>query len=144
MIAKLEQALANLQLIIDEGEYLLIKLPARAITAAAGVVAEIGEPFCALVVDPLEVTLIIPSEALDFVQRLPGHTVAPESYRLITLDIELDLSLVGFLASISQSLAQAQVPIIALSAFSRDHLLVCADQLEAARAALDRLKMQYQ
>lgn len=136
-----ETALAEATLYSDKQDYALVKLPPAAITAAAGVVAEIGEPFCALLADKDEVSLLIPAQALaDFANRLPGHTAEANAYRLITLDVVLEPDLTGFFARVSQALADAGVSILALSAFSRDHLFVPKVQFDAAFAALQSLK----
>ncbi len=140
MITSLSEALASLKVFSDKVAYSIIKLPRRAISAAAGIVAEIGEPFTALIVDEHEVTLVVPSEALaEFAKRIPGHITGQKTYKLITLDVELDLSLVGFMAYISQTLASAGIAIFPLAAYSRDHLLVAADQFEQAMQILDKL-----
>lgn len=131
-----QQALASAALYVDEADYALIHLPAPAITAAAGVLAEIGEPFSALVVDKDEVTLVLPEEDWQgFKARLPDHRAAGP-FRLITFDLPLALDLVGFLALVSRALADASVTVLAFSAFERDHLLVPANQFEQAVAAL--------
>lgn len=131
-----QQALAASPLAVDEQEYTLIHLPAAAITAAAGVLAEIGEPFSTLIADKDEVTLVLPDDAWrEFQARLPDHR-ATGPFRLITFDAPLPPDLVGFLALISHALAGAGVTILALSAFERDHLLVPADQLERAVTTL--------
>jgi hypothetical protein len=141
MTQTVEQALAAAKLFSDNQDYLFIQLPAQAIMAAAGVIAQIGEPFCALIVDKDEVSLVIPAEALaDFKERLPNHQASPKPYRLITFDIELDFSLVGFMAVISHVLADAGIPIMAFAAYSRDHLLVPAEQFSVAMAALSKLQ----
>jgi uncharacterized protein len=126
----------------DNVDYLLIKLHPRAITVAAGVLAEIGDPFGAMIADKGEVTLVIPAEVLeDFEARLPGAQFS-EAYRLISLDMELPPTLTGFMAHIARILAEAGVPVVPIGAFSRDHLLVPAahfqkawDTLQAAQKA---------
>ncbi len=141
MTKTVEQALAETIFYSDGQEYVVVHLPVRAITAAAGVLAEVGEPFSAIIVDKDEVSLVVPAKAwADFSNRLPGHVVAENLYRLITMDAELDMSLVGFMARISGALAAVNVPILPLAAYTRDHLLVPAQQFEVAMAALERLK----
>jgi hypothetical protein len=136
-----DQALAQAQLYTDEIEYILVRFPPRAITAAAGVLAEIGEPFGVLIADKDEVTLVVPADAqADYIERLPDHVVSPQHYRLITFDIALDLSLVGFLALISAALAEAGVSIMAFAAYSRDHILVTTGEFDIAMAALEKLQ----
>jgi hypothetical protein len=127
----------------DNQDYVLVKLPPKAITAAAGVVAQVSEPFCALLVDKDEVSLVIPQEAWeDFQSRLPGHVVNAQYYRLLTFDIELDFNVIGFMALISAALAEAGVSILPLAAYSRDHILVSAAQLDTALAALRELQQR--
>ncbi len=141
MTQTVEQILIATKLYSDQKDYIIVQLPAAAITAAAGIIAEISEPFCAIIVDKDEVSLIVPLEAWeDFSKRLPNHKTAEKAYKLITFDIALEMSLVGFMARISQALAEANVSILTFAAFTRDHLLVPADQFDIALAALEKLK----
>jgi hypothetical protein len=136
-----KEILSKASLYSDGRDYVFVRLPAQAITAAAGVVAELGEPFCGLVIDKDEVSLILPEEAWkDFSNRLPGHTTAESLYRLITIDTPLDMNLVGFMAYVSRALADAKVPILPLAAYTRDHILVPVNQIDAAMTALQKLR----
>lgn len=133
--------LASADLYTDNIEYAVIRLPAKAITLAAATVAEIGEPLLVLIADKDEVTLVIPSEAVeDFQTRLHDFPQSPQKYRLITFNIELDFDLIGFMALVSTALANAGVSILPIAAFSRDHILVPANQIDTALNALQRLK----
>lgn len=139
-----EQALAQAKLVTDGTEYVLVKLPPKGITAAAGVIAEVGEPFCGLIADQGEVTLIIPAEAVqDFVARLPGHALSPNRYRLITFDVALDFTLVGFMAVVSAALAAAGVSILPYAAYTRDHVLVPVEQFDLAMTTLRKLQSSH-
>lgn len=60
-------------------------------------------------------------------------------YTLITFDIVLDLSLVGYLSVVSSVLADEGVSIYALSTYLRDHILVKKVDAGRAVAALERL-----
>lgn len=129
------------RLYTDPQDYDLIRLPARAITAAASVVAEHGEPFAALIIDKDEVTLMLPAGVADeFRKRLPDMVIATTPYRLITIDIETDLAIVGLMAHLSRALAALRIPIMAVAAYSRDHILVPADKVELALGALKKLQ----
>jgi hypothetical protein len=137
-----QQALAKAPIYTDGRSYILVHLPAPAITAAAGVLAEWGEPFSALIVDKDEVTLALPEEGWrEFSHRLPDHRTAGP-YRLLTFDMTLSLDMVGFLALVSRLLAEAGVTVMAFSAFERDHLLIPVGQFEAAVAALRTAQSQ--
>lgn len=127
-----EEALKNATLYTEDRVYTFIKLPAKAVIGATALIAELAEPFAACVVDKDEVSLMIPMMAWeDFGHRLPGAQQDGE-FRLITFDIKLDFSLVGFMAIVARYLADANVSLIALSAFSRDHVFVPAAQFETA------------
>lgn len=135
------EILANATFYSDSEPYLVLKLPAAAIMVAASIIAEISDPFCALIVDKDEVTLVVPHEATEeFAKRLRGHEGNAIRYRLITIDAILPPDLVGFMATISTALAAAGVPIFPYAAFSRDHLLVPEAQFDAAMTVLQKLK----
>lgn len=84
--------------------------------------------------DRWEVTLLL--DETDFgTMRVGLREARVESgFRLLSFDIELDFSVVGFLGFVSQKLALAGISIVALSAFSRDHLLI--RQTDLAKALL--------
>ena len=141
MAQTVDSVLQQAKLHTDNVEYRLVRLPPNGIMAAAGVLAEIGEPFGAVIADKDEVTLVIPAEAVaDFAQRLRDHRLSEATYRLISFDLELEPTLIGFMARVAAALAAAQVPILPLAAFSRDHLLVPAERFDAARDALRKLQ----
>ena len=86
--------------------------------------------------DAHEVTLILDDQ--DLRNMRPGLSEAKiaKSYRLLTFETVLDLSVVGFLAVVSRILADAGVPILPVSAFSRDHILIRQTDLPNALKAL--------
>ncbi|WP_457632584.1 ACT domain-containing protein [Oceanithermus desulfurans] len=70
------------------------------------------------------------------------ETAAPQAatcrggWRVLAVEGPLDFGLTGVLAALTAPLAEAEVPVFALSTWSTDFLLVPAERLEAARAAL--------
>lgn len=133
-------ALRAAQFVVDEEVYQLVKLHPKAISAAAGIIAQIGEPFCVLIADRDEVSLVIPEAAVvDFANRMQDHEVG-ERYRLITIDAELDPDLIGFMGHISTALGKANVGVFPYAAYTRDHILVPAPQIDRALEALNQLK----
>jgi hypothetical protein len=86
--------------------------------------------------DKWEVTLLL--DEIDFEAMRVGLRDAKiaKGFRLLSFDITLDFSVVGFLAFISNKLAEADISIVALSAFSRDHLLIKQDDLAKALKVL--------
>lgn len=140
MYKTVTEALKNAELYSDGFDYRFVKMPPNAITAAAGIVAQAGNPFIALIVDKDEVTLMIENEEYhQFKKRMLDHTVSETHYRLITFDVELDSSLVGFMARISTTLANADISLMPYAAFKRDHIFVAADHYERAISILENL-----
>lgn len=136
-----EDALKQAELYSDDCLYRFVKLPNNAITAAAGVVAEAGSPFTALLIDKDEVTLMLEEEDFEqYKNRLLNHEVSETKYRLITFDVELDSSLVGFMARISLALAEVSISMMPFAAYTRDHLFVSEADFESAMTTLNNLK----
>ena len=79
--------------------------------------------------DKWEVTLLL--DEIDFEAMRVGLRDAKieRNFRLLSFDVELDFSVVGFLAFVSNKLAEAGISIVALSAFARDHLLIKQEDL---------------
>ena len=92
-------------------------------------------------VDADEVTLVVSAELVEeFESRLRDHVISDTAYRLITLDVVLEHDMIGFMARVSTALAEAGISVMPFAAYSRDHVLVPADQFETALTALQRLQ----
>ena len=79
--------------------------------------------------DKWEVTLLLDEIDFGTIRHQIRDAKTAGNYRLLSFDVELDFAVVGFLAEIARILAEAEIPIIALSAFSLDHLLVKQEDL---------------
>jgi hypothetical protein len=136
-----EKILRSTEVYSDGKDYVLIQFPSHATILASAIIAEIADPFCMMMVDKDEITLVIPHELVkEFGNRIPSNGVNAIRYRLITFDTELAPTLVGFMALVSRVLADAGISIMPLAAFSRDHLLIPTDQFLQAVAALNNFK----
>ena len=89
-----------------------------------------------LLKDEHEVTLLLDDEDWRTMRHAVRDARVEGDFRLLTLDLVLDWKVVGFLAHVTRILADAGVSCGALSAFSRDHLLVKQDDLPTALRAL--------
>ncbi|HVB13447.1 MAG TPA: ACT domain-containing protein [Candidatus Dormibacteraeota bacterium] len=67
---------------------------------------------------------------------MPKGVVTSGPWRALMVEGPLDHAAVGVLASISATLAAAQISIFAISTYDTDWVLVPEDRLETARAAL--------
>ena len=67
-----------------------------------------------------------------------GSFAREDGWRALRVAGELDFSLVGVLAALSAALAEAGIPLFAISTFDTDYLLVKEEHLSAAETALMR------
>ena len=98
------------------------------------------DPFFSVTFDISEVSLILNSS--EWVKLKDNFCKFKEEgpYNLITFDIILDLSIVGYLAIISRTLADAGISIFALSTYLRDHILVNEKDVTEAVKILKKLR----
>lgn len=86
--------------------------------------------------DKYEVTLMLDEIDFGTIRYAIRDAKIEGGFRLLTFDLILDFNVVGFLAEVSRILAEAEISIIALSAFSRDHILIKQDDLAKALKVL--------
>ena len=86
--------------------------------------------------DAREVTLLVEEEDWHTMRHAARDARTETGFRLVTLDIELGWHVVGYLARVTSILAEAGISVGALSAFSRDHLLVKQHDLPKVLRAL--------
>lgn len=82
--------------------------------------------------DKYEITLLLDETDFASVRNNLENAKVEIGFRLLTFEIVLDFNVFGFLAEITRILAEAEIPIVALSAFSRDHILVKQENLAKA------------
>ncbi len=86
--------------------------------------------------DRWEVTLLLDEVDYDTIRHTVRDAKTQGNFRFLSFDIELDWNTVGFFAEISRILAEAEISIGAISAFSRDHILVRQENLAKALKVL--------
>ena len=86
--------------------------------------------------DKYEVTLLLDEIDYGTVRHAVRDAEVQGGFRLLTFDTVMDFSVVGFLAEVTRILAEAGISVVALSAFSRDHILVSQADLPNALKAL--------
>ena len=86
--------------------------------------------------DEHEVTLLLDETDWQTMRHALRDARVEGNFRLLTFDIKLDWNVVGFLARVTEILADAGISCGALSAFSRDHLLIRQDDLGTALRVL--------
>ncbi len=68
--------------------------------------------------------------------RMPDGALAERGWMALKLEGPFPLSMTGVLASFLQPLAEARIPIFAISTFETDYVLIKRENLEQAVAAL--------
>lgn len=86
--------------------------------------------------DAFEVTMVIEEEDWRRIRHAVRDARSEAGYRLVTLDIQLPWTTVGYLARVTEILAAEQISVGVLSSFSRDHLLIKQQDLGRALKAL--------
>jgi hypothetical protein len=116
--------------------YVLASLPLARLADAAAFIASQPGRFAALVVerDEVSVTAVL-SEWNGSALAAFARTSPP--LRAITLDIDIDLEVCGYLAPAATLLGEAGVSIVPQCAFLKDHLLVHEEKLSAAVGVLE-------
>jgi hypothetical protein len=130
--------LASTELLVDTENYMLVSVSREEEPMVREILGKTGA-FSSITFDYAEVSLVLKAEEWEGLKRGFREYREEGPYRLITFDIVLDLSIVGFLAEVSARLAEAGVSIYALSTFLRDHILVKGEDAEVAETVLTRL-----
>ena len=86
--------------------------------------------------DQHEVTLLIEEDDWRRIRHAARDAKVESGFRLLTLDIALPWNVVGFMARVTELLAGAGISLGAITAFSRDHLLIKQDDLAKALRVL--------
>lgn len=86
--------------------------------------------------DKYEVTMMLDDTDYGTCRHALRDAKTSGNFRLVTFDVVMDFTVVGFMAFVSRVLAEAGISIMALSAFSRDHILVSQADLPKALKVL--------
>lgn len=86
--------------------------------------------------DEFEVTMLLDEDDWRVMRHVVRDAKVESGFRLVTLDIELSWNVVGFLAHVTTILAKENISVGAISAFSRDHLLIKQDDIGKALKVL--------
>lgn len=119
--------------------YWLISLAPAQLPLAAQTLAHASDSFAALVLERDEVSLTLPEHAWQTCSsQFPEATLAGP-YRVITFDLNIELSVSGYLLPAAARLAEAGISIVPQCAFQKDHSLIKADDADRALVVLQQL-----
>ena len=125
--------LAKTTLVVDRGPFALASWPRTQASAVhIGVLRARRIPYF-VAEDEHECTALVHEAAL---RELPPPRQAEYGWCVLTLDQVMTWDVIGVLALLTSTLADAGVSVGAVTAFSRDHVLVQVARLDAACDAL--------
>jgi hypothetical protein len=133
MSADPHQLLASTTVLVRRGPFTLAAWQTSQLSAVLGGVLRSQQKHAFVIADEMEVTAFTATRHLD---NFPPPLHREDNWCLLTLDTVMDWDVVGVLAAVSNALAGAGIPMGAVTAFSRDHLLVSADHIENAQRTL--------
>ncbi|MCX6572698.1 MAG: ACT domain-containing protein [Candidatus Aminicenantes bacterium] len=121
--SNLREYFRNGRAVVAPGTYAIVKTK-RALVNALAVIKDDRETTCIIDESKLGAQMFLGFEG---------------DWRMITFDMVLPLSLIGFFAAVSGALAEAGVNIFTISAYTTDHVFVKDQKLETAIKALEKL-----
>ena len=89
-----------------------------------------------LLADKYEMTMLLDAIDWQTMRHAARNAKIEDNFRLLTFTVELDWNVIGFLAFVTGILANANISVGAVSAFSRDHLLIKQDDVPRALKVL--------
>jgi hypothetical protein len=116
--------------------YHVVSLPLGGVASAVEIVSRCAGTFASLLLERDEVSVVVPEI---FRERFPSIARSAGPYRVVTLDIDVDLNASGYLAPAAERLAKAAIPIVPQCGFLKDHILVRDRDAKRAVAVLERL-----
>ena len=134
----IRRLLAETETNLHPDSFTIVSIDRSEENKARGIIADL-DPFSSLTFDVSEVSLVVKAEDWAVLRERFEEYREEGPFRLITFDIVLDLSIVGFMAVVSRRLADEGVSIYALSTYLRDHILVKEGDCEKAMEALRNL-----
>jgi hypothetical protein len=135
----LARIIGTMQWRVRPERLMLVGIDPREQPVALRLVSGFTGRFWQITVEPEVVTLALEESDWRAVSPAFPRARVERPYRAISFEVDLPPDLVGFMAVLSGALASAGVPLLAVSGFTRDHLLVREADLERAEACIAEL-----
>jgi hypothetical protein len=119
--------------------YVLVSLPHKSLAGALTAISSAAGHFSAVVVEKDEVSLTVEEGCWGRNAAAVPFSKADGPYRVVTLQLNVDLGVTGYLAPAAVRLAEAGISIVLQCAFLKDHLLIRAADAERAVNVLGQL-----
>jgi len=134
----LKKLLSKTKLLLHPDDYFIVSIDANDESKARLILNSLN-PFSSITFDKSEISLVIKSKEWNNLKKRFSRYKEEGPYSLITFDIVLDLSIVGFLSVISERLAENGISIFAISTYLKDHILVKSEDVSKALRILKHM-----
>ena len=126
------------------GRLVLVSLPHSSLAEATRLIANAAEggrarSFAGLVVEEDEVSLTIEDATWSEAAGRIAHNAVAGPYAAITLELDVDLGVCGFLLPAARLLAEAGISIVPQCGYLKDHLVIRDADADRAVAILEGL-----
>lgn len=119
--------------------YWLISVAPEQLTLAAQTLRQVTSSFAALVLERDEVSLTLPEEAWQKCSAQFVNAKVAGPYCALTFDLNIELSVSGYLLPAAERLAEAGISIVPQCAFLKDHLLLQEEDTVRAMAIMQQM-----
>ena len=133
-----KELLSRTEIQLDTEEYIIVSLRLEQEKKARESLNSLAS-FSSITYDYKEVSIVAKNTEWNKVKKNFTDYEKTGPYKLITFNVVLDLSIVGFMATVSKKLADAGISIYAISTYLRDHILVQSEDAENAVRVLENL-----
>lgn len=130
--ANLRKLFGRTKLVVLPEDYLMIRLPVDTKPIPGEWYRPATTRYAVFVREPKDITLVIPRRKWLRMQTIFAKPKVSAPMKVIIFDIALDAGVYGFIATLSQVLAEAKISIMPVAAFNRDHILVSKKDLPRA------------
>ncbi|NOK64168.1 MAG: hypothetical protein GFH27_549415n30 [Chloroflexi bacterium AL-W] len=142
-LVQLHTIFAQLQWSVRPEQFAVVGIDQRERLVLSQLIGHIKDPFFHMVVEPQEVTLILTESDWRVLRPAFTRPRIQYNYRLIAFDEDLPADLVGFLATITTALAQANVSVLTICSYAKDYVLVHEKDLDPALRSIEQTVSQY-
>jgi hypothetical protein len=129
---ELQRLFARTKLSVLPEDYYMVHLPGDAKPIPGEWYRPATTRFGAFIREPREITLIVSRRKWLRMQRIFDKYEVSEALKVIIFDVVLPMTLSGFVAAITERLAEARISVLPISSYHRDHILVHKKDLPRA------------
>lgn len=137
MNKELSKSLSKIKFKVLPQNFLIIKIPLNYLNEILNDIKKIKNIY-SIIIEKEGITLIISENNWNKIKSKFNKSQVEKGYRIMTYDASTDLNLAGFLSFVSKILADKNISVNVLSAFTRDYFLIKKSKVKLAVKELNR------